>query len=231
MSQETPNDGETVWLWWSSGKDSAWSLQVLNADPRYRVTGLVTTVNTEFERVAMHGVRERILQRQAAAAGLPIHMLPIPYPCPNAVYETAAAEIVAKAQAAGVRYMAFGDLFLEDVRDYRSRLLDGSGIEALFPLWGRDTAGLAGEMIDAGLEAWVTCVDPRLLAEEFVGRAYDRALLADLPDGVDPCGENGEFHTCAVAGSMFSAPIAVRRGEIVKRDGFVFADLVPVEGA
>jgi uncharacterized protein (TIGR00290 family) len=214
-----------TWLWWSSGKDSAWSLRALEADSRYRVTALVTTVNATFQRVAMHGVRESVLALQANRTGLPLHVVPLPYPCPNGAYETAFAQTVATARKAGVGCMAFGDLFLEDVRDYRLGLLAGTGMDALFPLWGRPTAALAHSMIAGGLEARVTCVDPRQLPGTFAGRSYDEAFLADLPATVDPCGENGEFHTCAIAGPMFDAPIAVITGETVERDGFVFSDL------
>ncbi|MBX9590339.1 MAG: adenine nucleotide alpha hydrolase [Hyphomonadaceae bacterium] len=217
-----------TWLSWSSGKDSAWCLEMLRRGGERPVTGLFTTVNAAFDRVAMHAVRRALLEAQAKAADLDLHVIDIPYPCPNADYERILGAFVAKARAQGVAAMAFGDLFLADIRAYRERQLAGTGITPLFPLWGRDTRALAGEMIDGGLVARVTCVDPSKLDRTFAGRTFNRAFLSDLPDGVDPCGENGEFHTFVSAGPMFSAPIPLRAGEIVDRDGFVFADLVPV---
>jgi uncharacterized protein (TIGR00290 family) len=217
-----------TWLSWSSGKDSAWSLRALRRDARVELMGLFTTVNPAFDRVAMHAVRRPLLEAQARSAGLALHAIDIPYPCPNAEYERIMAAFVARARAEGVEAMAFGDLFLADIRAYRERQLAGSGIAPLFPLWGRDTHALAREMIDGGLAAHVTCIDPGRLARSFAGRRFDRAFLADLPPGVDPCGENGEFHTFASAGPMFRAPLAVRAGDLTERDGFVFADLVPL---
>jgi uncharacterized protein (TIGR00290 family) len=214
-------------LSWSSGKDSAWSLHVLRQRPDVSVVGLVTTVNAAFDRVAMHGVRRALLEAQAEAAGLPLHVLPIPHPCPNTDYERIMGAFVAQQAAAGVEAMAFGDLFLEDIRRYREGKLAGSGIVPLFPLWGLDTGRLAREMIGGGLEAYVTCVDPKKLPRTFAGRRFDLGLLADLPADVDPCAENGEFHTFACAGPMFTRPIAVKTGEIVTRDGFVFCDVMP----
>jgi uncharacterized protein (TIGR00290 family) len=216
-----------TWLSWSSGKDSAWSLQALRRDARVEVTALFTTVNAAFGRVAMHAVRRALLEAQARAAGLALHVVDIPYPCPNADYERIMGALVAKARAEGVEAMAFGDLFLADIRAYRERQLAGTGIAPLFPLWGRGTHGLAREMIDGGLVAHVTCVDPARLDRAFAGRRFDRAFLADLPPGVDPCGENGEFHTFASAGPMFRTALAVRPGDLTERDGVVFADLVP----
>lgn len=214
-------------LSWSTGKDSAWSLHVLAQTPGIEVAGLFTTVNAAFDRVAMHAVRRQVLQAQAAAAGLPLHVIEIPWPCPNEAYEARMGDFVAEQKASGIAAMAFGDLFLADIRAYREEKLEGSGIEPLFPLWGRDTGALAREMIAGGLEAHITCVDPKKLPARFAGRAFDRALLAELPAGVDPCGENGEFHTCVSAGPMFAHPIDVRLGHIETRDGFVFADLLP----
>jgi uncharacterized protein (TIGR00290 family) len=214
-----------TWLSWSSGKDSAWSLQVLRAGEG-EVTALFTTVNAAFDRVAMHAVRRELLEAQARAAGLDLHAIEIPHPCPNADYERIMGAFVAEARAQGVEAMAFGDLFLADIRAYRERQLAGTGIAPLFPLWGRDTRALANDMIDGGLEAHITCLDPAKLDRAFAGRAFDRTFLADLPDGVDPCGENGEFHTFVSAGPMFRSPIAVRHGAIAQRDGFVFADLL-----
>jgi uncharacterized protein (TIGR00290 family) len=216
-----------VALAWSSGKDSAWTLHVLRGDPRFTVVGLLTTVNAAHDRVAMHAVRRRLLEAQADAVGLPLTVAEIPYPCPNETYEAVMAEAVAALKADGVEAIAFGDLFLEDVRRYRERQMAGTGIEPVFPLWGRPTNELALSMIEGGLRASLTCVDPRVLPASFAGRAFDRALLRDLPSGVDPCGENGEFHTFASDGPMFARPVPVEPGEIVERDGFVFADLLP----
>jgi uncharacterized protein (TIGR00290 family) len=216
-----------TWLSWSSGKDSAWSLQVLRQDGLAAVTGLFTTVNAAFDRVAMHAVRRTLVEAQARAADLALHVIELPFPCPNSEYERSMGAFVAKARAAGVEAMAFGDLFLADIRAYRERQLASTGIAPLFPLWGRDTHALAREMIDGGIVAHLTCVDPSRLDRSFAGRRFDRAFLADLPPGVDPCGENGEFHTFVSAGPMFSAPLAVHAGDLAERDGFVFADLVP----
>ena len=214
-------------LSWSTGKDSAWSLHVLRQRPDVTVVGLVTTINAAFDRVAMHGVRRALLEAQAEAAGLPLHVLEIPYPCPNADYERIMGAFVAEQAAEGIEAMAFGDLFLEDIRRYRETKLAGTGIAPLFPLWGSATGRLARDMIAGGLEAYVTCVDPRKMPASFAGRRFDLDLLADLPAGVDPCAENGEFHTFACAGPMFRRPIAVKTGEIVTRDGFVFCDVMP----
>lgn len=214
-------------LSWSTGKDSAWSLHVLRQTPGIEVVGLFTTVNAAFDRVAMHAVRRKLLEAQAHAAGLPLHVIEIPWPCPNEVYEEHLGAFVSAQKAAGIEAMAFGDLFLEDIRAYREDKLAGSGIEPIFPLWGRETGMLAHEMIAGGLQARLTCVDPKKLPAYFAGRAFDEALLADLPDGVDPCGENGEFHSCVFAGPMFEHAIDVDLGEVHERDGFVFADLLP----
>jgi uncharacterized protein (TIGR00290 family) len=213
-------------LSWSTGKDSAWSLHVLRKTG-VDLAGLFTTVNAAFDRVAMHAVRRTLLEAQAAAAGLPQHVIEIPWPCPNGAYEARMGAFVADQRARGIKAMAFGDLFLEDIRAYREEKLAGSGIAPLFPLWGRETGSLAAEMIAGGLAAHLTCVDPGKLPASFVGRAFDGALIADLPAGVDPCGENGEFHTCVSAGPMFAHAIDVRVGPIETRDGFVFADLLP----
>jgi uncharacterized protein (TIGR00290 family) len=220
-----------VLLAWSSGKDSAWSLHVLRSTPGLEVAALLTTVNAAHDRVAMHAVRRRLLEAQAAAAGLPLVVARIPDPCPNEAYEAAMAAALAEARALGVGAVAFGDLFLEDVRRYRERQMRGTGLEPLFPLWGRPTAELAAQMLDGGLRAVLTCVDPRALPPSFAGRAFDRTLLDELPAGVDPCGENGEFHTFAWGGPMFQHPVAVRPGDVVERGGFVFADLLPAESA
>ncbi|HVV50201.1 MAG TPA: ATP-binding protein [Polyangia bacterium] len=214
-------------LAWSSGKDSAWSLHVLREQNEVEVVGLLTTINQAFDRVAMHAVRSELLRAQAEAAGLPLQPVPIPWPCSNAEYEAAMAAAMARARADGVTHVAFGDLFLEDVRRYREERLAPTGVQPLFPLWGTPTGALARRMVEAGLRARLTCVDPRALDARFAGRDFDAALLAELPPAVDPCGERGEFHTFAYAGSMFRRPIAVRAGEVVARDGFVFADLLP----
>ena len=214
-------------LSWSSGKDAAWALHVLREEAQIEVVGLLTTVNETHARVAMHAVRDALLERQAAAAGLPLWKVAIPYPCPNEAYEQAMAAACARAVASGITHIAFGDLFLTDVRAYREERLAGTGLTPLFPLWGRDTRALAAEMLAGGLQARLTCVDPRQVDRAFAGRAFDAALLADLPASADPCGERGEFHTFCHAGPMFSAPIPVRGGEVVERDGFVFADLLP----
>jgi len=215
-----------AWLAWSSGKDSAWTLHVVRERGELDVVALLTTVNRTHNRVAMHAVRESLLEAQAAAAGLPLVVVPIPSPCPNEEYERAMAAAMDRAQSEGVTQMIFGDLFLEDVRRYREKQLAKCGITPVFPLWGIPTRRLAGEMMAGGLRSFLTCVDPRQLDKSFAGREWNAALLADLPPAADPCGENGEFHTFACAGPMFREPIAVRRGEIVERDGFVFADLV-----
>lgn len=215
-----------VMLSWSSGKDSAWALHVLRQEPDVELAGLFTTVNTEFDRVAMHAVQRELLDAQAASAGVPLSAIPIPYPCPNEAYEAAMAAFVAEAKRRGVTHFAFGDLFLEDVRRYRETKLAGTGIEPLFPLWGLPTRALAEDMVAGGLRAFITCVDPRLAPREWAGRAYDRRFLDSLPEGVDPCGERGEFHTFACAGPMFGRPVPVTVGEAVERDGFVFADLL-----
>jgi uncharacterized protein (TIGR00290 family) len=212
---------------WSTGKDSAWTLHALRRRPDVTVVGLVTTINEAFDRVAMHGVRRALLQAQTEAAGLPLHVLPIPNLCPNEAYERIMGAFVAGQAAEGVEAFAFGDLFLEDIRRYREEKLAGTGIAPLFPLWGLDTGRLARDMIAGGLEAYVTCVDPKKLPARFAGRRFDLDFLAELPAGVDPCAENGEFHSFACAGPMFARPIEVEVGETVTRDGFVFCDLVP----
>jgi uncharacterized protein (TIGR00290 family) len=212
---------------WSSGKDSAWALHVLSQRPDLEVVGLLTTFNEAFDRVAMHAVRRELVEAQAAAAGLPLFHVMLPYPCPNEVYERRMRAALSEAKAAGITHMAFGDLFLADIREYRVRLLEGTGVESLFPIWttAEDTPALARRMLVAGLGAVLTCVDPKQLSERFVGRRYDEALLADLPAGVDPCGERGEFHTFCYRCPEFRSEVAVSPGEIVEREGFWFADL------
>lgn len=215
-------------LSWSSGKDSAFALGELRRDPSVDVRGLLTTVNATDERVAMHAVRRSLLAAQARAVGLPLLEVEIPSPCSNEQYEAAMRDALAGPLAQGVRSIAFGDLFLEDIRAYREAKNRAVGIDSLFPLWGRDTAELARAMVDGGQRAFLTCVDPEQLDRSFVGRAYDHAFLDELPGGVDPCGENGEFHTFVWNSPEFAAPIDVEVGAIVERDGFVFADVVPV---
>ena len=213
-------------LSWSSGKDSAWALHTLRQNPEIELVGLFCTVNQEFSRVAMHGVRTELLQRQAQAAGLPLHIIYIPYPCSNEQYAQVMSEFVEQAKSDGVTHFAFGDLFLEDVRRYREEHLQGTGITPVFPLWGANTVELSQTMVAVGLKSVLTCVNPKQLPKAFAGRTFDAALLRDLPQDVDPCGENGEFHSFAFAGPMFAQPIPFTIGETVERDGFVFTDLV-----
>jgi len=217
-----------AWIAWSSGKDAAWALHEARASGAFEIAGALTTVTETFGRVSMHAVREEILRRQCEALGLPQKTVPIPFPCPNEIYEARMRAALAEAKAEGVTHVIFGDLFLRDIRAYREQKLAGSGIEAVFPLWLRPTDRLAREMIEGGLEARLVCVDPKILDANFAGRAFDRTLLDDLPESVDPCGERGEFHTCVLAGPMFSRRVEAKPGETVARDGFVFADLVPV---
>ena len=221
--------GKRVLLSWSSGKDSAWTLHLLRQQPGVEVLGLLTTFNEVADRVSMHAVRRELVEAQATATGLPLWPVPLPWPCSNADYEERMSVVIGRAREEGITHVAFGDLFLEDVRGYRVRQLSGTGIEALFPLWTSPAAtpDLARQMLDGGLRAVLTCVDLRQLPEPFVGRPYDALLLADLPPGVDPCGERGEFHTFCLAGPIFAAEIGVRVGETVSRDGFCFIDLVP----
>jgi len=218
-----------AWMSWSSGKDSAFALGVARARPDLEVTALLTTVTDEYSRVSMHGVREELLRAQAGAVGLPLIDVRIPSPCPNAVYEARMAEAMTRAAADGVDTVVFGDLYLADIRTYREEKLSAIGFRAEFPLWKRDTSELARAMIASGLRAVLTCVDPRRVPRELAGREFDQGLLDELArlPGVDPCGENGEFHTFAYAGPPLSLPLAVRVGEIVERDGFVFADVLP----
>jgi uncharacterized protein (TIGR00290 family) len=211
---------------WSSGKDSAWTLHRLLQTTEVEVVGLLTTFNAAFDRVAMHAVRHSLVDAQAEAAGLPLRAVPLPWPCSNADYERIMGEVVRSAAAEGIEAIAFGDLFLADIRAYRERQLTGTGIEPLFPLWEIPTDRLAREMIAGGLKARLTCIDPTKLPREFAGREFDLKLLEDLPEGVDPCGENGEFHSFVYDGPMFRAPIAIESGEVVERDGFIFADLL-----
>lgn len=216
-----------ILLAWSSGKDSAWALHLLRREAKYEIAGLFTTINSEFDRVAMHGTRRALVELQAEAAGLPLSLIPLPWPCSNNDYEKAMSNFCAGAVEQGVTAMAFGDLFLEDIRAYRVRQLEGSGLEPIFPVWRIPTASLAEEMIAGGLRARLVCVDPKVLPSDFAGREFDRELLRDLPKEVDPCGENGEFHSFVYAGPMFNREIPVKAGERVLRDGFWYADLLP----
>jgi uncharacterized protein (TIGR00290 family) len=212
---------------WSSGKDSAWALYEARQSGEYEIVGALTTVTETFGRVSMHGVREELLRAQLESAGIPPIIVPIPYPCPNEVYEARMTTALSQAKAEGVTHAIFGDLFLEDVRAYREAKMAGTGVAPVFPLWGRPTDALARAMIEGGLKTHLVTVDLKVLPKSFAGRKFDEALLTGLPAGVDPCGERGEFHTCVLGGPMFSRAIPARVGEIVERDGFAFADLVP----
>ena len=217
-----------VLLSWSSGKDAAWALHTLSRSAEYEVVALLTSINKEFDRVAMHAVRRELLEQQARSAALPLVIAPLPWPCTNEIYESVMEETLACARETyDFSHCAFGDLFLEDVRAYRVAQLDGTGITPIFPIWGIPTDLLARQMIDGGLRARLTCVDPKQLSNTFAGRDFDRALLEELPATADPCGERGEFHTFVFDGPMFNFPIHVSPGEIVQRDGFVFADQLP----
>jgi uncharacterized protein (TIGR00290 family) len=211
---------------WSSGKDGAWALHALNLAKQIEPAGLLTTVTADHGRVSMHGVREELLVRQAEEVGLPLRVVSIPSPCPNDLYEEAFLAELARARRVGITHVVFGDLFLEDVRAYRERMLERAGLTGVFPLWQRETRALATEMLAGGLRAILVCVDPEKMPASFAGRDFDSKLLGELPAGVDPCGERGEFHTFARAGPMFRREIEVARGEVVQRDGFVFADLL-----
>ena len=218
-----------ILLSWSSGKDSAWSLHVLRQHGEYEVVGLLTTFNEEAGRVAMHAVRRELVERQAAATKLPLWQVPLPWPCSNQQYESLMAQVCAKAVAEGVHGVAFGDLFLEDVRAYRERQLKDTGLTPIFPVWGLPTQTLARAMIASGVRAKLTCVDTAKLDRSFAGREFDMALLSNLPDGADPCGERGEFHSFVYAGPMLNAAIPVSVGETIARDGFIFADLISAD--
>ena len=216
-----------ILLSWSSGKDSAWALHLLKRSGEYEVAGLLTTFNQAANRVAMHAVRRELVEAQAEAAGIPLWPVQLPWPCSNSDYESAMRAACSQAVTAGIEAVAFGDLFLEDVRAYREKQMRDTGLQPLFPIWGLPTASLAREMIAAGLRAKLTCVDPKVLDAAYAGREFDQQLLAELPAGVDACGEQGEFHSFAYAGPMFAHQLQVALGEIVTRDGFVFADLLP----
>lgn len=215
-----------ILLSWSSGKDSAWALHVLRQSGEVEVVGLLTTINTNFQRVAMHGTRLALVRAQAEAAGLPLWEVPLPWPCSNEVYEQAMTAACASAVQQGISGIAFGDLFLEDVRRYREDRLRGTGLEPLFPIWGRNTRELISDMLEGGLRARVVCLDPSKCPAEFIGRDLNVELLTRFPAAMDPCGENGEFHTFAYAGPMFREPIPIEAGACVTRDGFAFADVL-----
>lgn len=214
---------------WSSGKDSAFALHEARRLGLAVPVGVLTTLNEKYDRVAMHGVRQSLLDRQVDALGLSAMKVMIPSPCANDIYEARMAQACERIKASGIRHVIFGDLFLQDIRAYREANLSLLGMEAIFPLWKRSTAILAEKMIEEGFEAYLVCVDQKQLDGSFAGRRFDRSLLQDLPDHVDPCGENGEFHTVIVAGPVFKKPIAVEVGAVVERDGYVFADIVPVD--
>jgi len=214
-------------LSWSSGKDSAWALHILRQQPEIEVVGLFCTVNQEFKRVAMHAVRLELLQQQAEHAGLPIQLIPIPHPCSDSEYEAIMRDFIEQAQQQGIKYIAFGDIFLEDIRKYREDRLAGTGITPIFPLWGIPTGELSQEMVNSGLRAMITCVDPRHLPSDFAGQEYGPSFLERIPANIDPCGENGEFHTFAFDGPMFKKAVNISVGETVSRDGFIFTDLLP----
>jgi len=220
-----------VLLSWSSGKDSCWALHVLSARPGIEIAALLTTFNSAFDRVAMHAVRRSLIQAQAERLGLPLWSVELPWPCSNASYEGLMRPACERAVAAGISAVAFGDLFLEDIRVYRERQLRGTGLDPLFPLWHIPTLQLARDMISSGLKAVITCVDPAKLDRSFAGREYDASFLSDLPASADPCGENGEFHTFVYDAPAFRSPVEIEHGEIVERDGFIFAELLPRPGA
>jgi uncharacterized protein (TIGR00290 family) len=227
MTQRSAMSKPRALVSWSSGKDSAFAVHELWKQDTIEIVGLLSTVTEPYERVAMHGVRVALLKRQAQELGLPLYQVEIPYPCPNQIYERRMAEAIEHAQRAQVTHIVFGDLYLEDVRRYRETMLAQTGIQPLFPLWQRPTRALAHAMIASGLKAVITCVDPQQLSPSYAGKDYDATFLANLPEGVDPCGERGEFHTFVFDGPMMGNPIQIDIGETVERDGFVFADVLP----
>lgn len=215
-------------LSWSSGKDSAWALHTLRQQSDVEVVGLFSTVNQEFERVAMHAVRNELVKLQAESAGLPVQLIPIPYPCSNADYENIMGEFIKQVKQQGIDCIAFGDLYLEDIRKYREEKLANTGITPIFPLWGKDTRALSEEMVKGGLRAIITCIDPKTMPSDLAGKEYNQSFLEKIPANVDPCGENGEFHSFAFDGPAFKRPVNVVVGETVSRDGFIFTDLLPI---
>lgn len=216
-----------VLLAWSGGKDSAWTLQVLRREPDVEIAGLFTTIDSETDRVAVHAVRTSLLAAQADSAAVPLHKINIPHPCPNVIYEERLGGFIAQARRGGITHVAFGDLFLEDIRRYREKQFAASGVELLFPLWGLPTRALAEEMTASGLRAWITCVNSRRAPAEWAGRIFDSQFVSRIPGDVDPCGENGEFHTFVFDGPMLHAPVRARPGPVTESDGFVYADLTP----
>lgn len=219
--------GSKLALSWSGGKDSALALHALRASGKSAPGALITTVTDEYRRISMHGVRRELLRRQADATGLPLIEVEIPAICSNDVYEQRMGQVLAESPLREAATIAFGDLFLADIRAYREERLRAVGKRAMFPLWGRDTASLARDFIDSGFEGFLVCVDPSKLDASFAGRSFDHQLLAELPPAVDPCGENGEFHTFVHRGPIFSGPIPCELGDVVERDGFVFCDVIP----
>ena len=215
---------------WSSGKDSAFALYEAQRLGLAEIVGVITTVNEVYDRVAMHGVRADLLNRQFAALGLPSIKVPIPNACTNEIYEGRMTEALEKLKALGIRHIVFGDLFLEDIRAYREKQLAKAEMQAIFPLWRRNTSSLAQDILASALTAHIVCVDPKKLNRSFAGRRFDNSFLCDLPSAIDPCGENGEFHTVVSAGPMLDAPIAISLGEVVERDGFIFADFMETAG-
>jgi len=215
-------------LSWSSGKDSAWALHLLRQDPRIELLGLFTVMNQKYSRVSMHATRLEMLHRQAEAVCLPIETISLPDPCTNEQYDAIMRDFVTGSASKRIECMAFGDLFLEDVRKYRETQLQGTGIDPLFPLWGIPTSDLAKQMLSAGLEAYVSSVDLGKLSSRFAGQKWSRDLIAEFPKDCDPCGENGEIHTIVVGGPMFEKRIEVGVGEVVQRDGFAYADVIPI---
>jgi uncharacterized protein (TIGR00290 family) len=227
VTQSADKGIKRVLLSWSSGKDSAWTLYQLQRDPNVEVVGLLTTFNSQFNRSAIHGVRQQLLRMQAEAASLPLIEIPLPWPCTNEQYETIMGQALDDARAQlQMDAVAFGDLYLEDIRSYRETQMAGTGLDLVFPLWQIPTDQLAQQMISGGLKAVITCLDPRVMPEHLAGDQFSHQLLAELPETVDPCGENGEFHTFAWDGPMFKNSVSVIAGEVVKRDGFVYADLL-----
>jgi uncharacterized protein (TIGR00290 family) len=216
-----------ILLSWSSGKDSAWALHLLRQNPEWRVEALVTTFNSAADRVAMHAVRRALVEEQARSAELPLWQVELPWPCSNAQYEEIMRGTCRRAVAEGITDIAFGDLYLEDIRAYRERQLEGSGLKPLFPVWKIPTRQLAADMVASGIRAKITCVDASQLDLSFAGREFDQEFIGSLPPTADPCGENGEFHTFVYEAPAFTHPIAVKTGEIVERDGFIFADVLP----
>jgi uncharacterized protein (TIGR00290 family) len=216
---------------WSSGKDAAFALHLARLGGEVEIAGLLSSINAEFQRVSMHGVRRELLEQQARAAGLPLQIVELPWPCPNEEYERRMAAACQHLREQGIEAVIFGDIHLADVRDYREQQMARAGLKPLFPLWGRDSRQLLEEMLAAGVRARIVCLDPRRLSPAFAGAELSAALLPSLPEGVDPCGENGEFHTFVTHAPVFSAPVEVTAGAVIERDGFLYADLLPASGA